>query len=117
MDALEFLKERKRMCSLHEACGECPFRGAKCALSISASDENYKRVIAIVEQWSKEHPRKTRQSMFLEQFPNVKLDTNGIIDISPCRVDQEQYSLSGKDCCRFQSCFDCRREFWLTELE
>lgn len=49
MDALEFLEERKRMCSLHEACGECPLRGAKYALSISTSDENYKRVIATVE--------------------------------------------------------------------
>lgn len=73
MDALEFLKERKRMCSLHEACGECPLRGAKCALSISTSDENYNRVIATVEQWSKDPQRKTRQSEFLKLFPNAKM--------------------------------------------
>ena len=117
MDALEFLKERKRMCNSYNHCKGCPFDDSKCVIDSTLSGHDCERIAATVEQWSKEHPRKTRQSVFLEQFPNVKLDTNGIIDISPCRVDQEQYSLSGKDCCRFQSCFDCRREFWLTELE
>ena len=117
MDALEFLRERKRMCNLCKHCEGCPLERARCGLGTSASDEEYEKIIAAVEQWSKEHPRKTRQSVFLEQFPNVRLDTNEIIDISPCRVDPIQFPSNGKDCCKFQSCSDCRREFWMQEVE
>lgn len=118
MEALEFLKERKRMCRFFgESCKGCPLEGTKCVVSRIVPDEDYKRIIATVEQWSKEHPRKTRQSVFLEQFPNARLDTNGIIDIPPCQVDQKQHPSNGKDCCKFQSCGDCRREFWMQEVE
>lgn len=82
MDALEFLKERKRMCDYYSHCKGCPLDGSKCVIDSAISDENCKRFAATVEQWSKEHPRKTRQSVFLEQFPNVRFDINGIIDIS-----------------------------------
>ena len=117
MDALEFLKERKRMCSYYKECDGCELKGVKCSIGNFVTDEHYSKIIATVEQWSKDHPRKTRQSVFLKQFPNVKFDSKGIIDISPCQVDQKQYPLNGKDCCRFQSCFDCRREFWSAEME
>lgn len=115
MDALEFLMERRRLCSCYEECISCPLNGVKCNINNFVTDEHYSKIIATVEKWSKEHPIETRQSVFLEQFPNVKFDTKGIINISPCQVDQKQYPLNGKDCCRFQSCFDCRREFWMQE--
>lgn len=119
MDTLEFFKERKRMCRCYEECIGCPLGATGCASVVSSitSDADYERIVATVEQWSKEHPRKTRQSVFLEQYPNVRLDTNEIIDISPCRVDPKQYPSNGKDCCKFQSCGDCRREFWMQEVE
>ena len=117
MEALEFLKERGRLCSNYKNCGSCPLVRTGCTSNIIRSDEACKELIATVEQWSKEHPRKTRQSVFLEQFPNAMLDTNGIIDISPCRVDPEQYPSNGKDCCKFQSCSECCREFWMQEVE
>lgn len=60
MDALEFLRERKRMCNLCKHCEGCPLERAGCGLGASASDEEYEKIIADVEQWSKEHPRKTR---------------------------------------------------------
>lgn len=109
MDALEFLKERKRMCSLHEACDECPLKGAKCALSISTSDENYKKVIAAVEQWSKDPQRKTRQSEFLKLFPNAKMWEYGdFIDICP-KLLNEIYQCGVK---RGQTCYECCKEYW-----
>lgn len=117
MDALEFLRERKRMCKSYKNCDGCPFVKGLCAISDIPSDEERKSVIATVEQWSKEHLRKTRQSVFLEQYPNVRLDTNELIDISPCRMDPGKYSFNGKDCCKFRSCDDCRREFWMQEVE
>lgn len=117
MDALEFLKERKRMCSLHEACGECPLKGAKCALSISTSDENYKRVIATVEQWSKEHPSKTRQRVLLEQYPETQIDDTGVLNVCPAIISPA-HRINGGGCTHYrQRCSECRREFWMQEVE
>ena len=117
MDALEFLRERRRMCDSHKSCRGCPLEWGKCVVSDVAPDEDYKRIITAVEQWSKENPRKTRQSVFLEQWPNVRLDANGLIDIPPCRVDSKQHPFNGKDCCESKSCDACRREFWMQEVE
>lgn len=60
MDALEFLRERKRMCNLRKHCEGCPLERDGCGLGISTPDEEYEKFIAIVERWSREHPSKTR---------------------------------------------------------
>ena len=117
MDALEFLRERKRMCNSYKSCDSCPLAEGRCVINHVTSDEECDRIIATVEQWSKEHPRKTRQSVFLEQYPNVRLDIDGIIDISPCRMDSKQYAFDGEDCRKFKSCDACCREFWMKEVE
>lgn len=110
MDALEFLRERRRMCNSYRNCEGCPLEDGKCVVSDVAPDEDYKRIITAVERWSKEHPRKTRQSVFLEQWPNV-ITHNGVIDILPCTIDQSLAKCDGKDC------FKCIREFWMQEVE
>lgn len=71
MDAIEFLKERKRMCTSRKGCDGCPLEGTNCVLSYATDDEDYERIIATVEQWSKEHPRKTRQTEILKMFPEA----------------------------------------------
>ena len=117
MDAVEYLKTLDRMC--HCECLKCEFRKVRSGIETCPvwQKTHPEEAVAIVEKWAKEQPVKTRQSVFLEQFPNVRLDTNEIIDISPCRVDPKQYSFNGKDCCKFRSCGECRREFWLAEVE
>ena len=110
MDALEFLVERRRMCNSHRNCKGCPLEDGKCVVSDVAPDEDYKRIIAAVEQWSKEHPRKTRQSVFLEQWPNAVI-SNGVINILPCTIDQSL------DECRGANCPKCRHEFWMQEVK
>ena len=111
MDALEFIKAIKQMLSAGA-------NNSTVQKYISAYKKNdCEGMVKAAEQWAAEHTVKTRQSVFLEQFPNVRLDTNEIIDISPCRVDPKQYSFNGKDCCKFRSCGECRREFWLAEVE
>lgn len=111
MDALEFIKAVTRM--LKSGMIDCAIQKY-----ISAQKKNdYEGMVEAAEQWAAEHSIKTRQSVFLEQFPNVRLDTNEIIDISPCRVDPKQYPFNGKDCCKFRSCGECRREFWMQEVE
>ena len=109
MDALKFVKERSRMCKSYGNCDGCPLKESKCSLSTSTSDEEYEKIIATVEQWSKEHPRKTRQSMFLEQYPKAMIDREGILSVCP------QYLVSDIKC--LGGCNDCRCKFWMQEVE
>jgi hypothetical protein len=113
MEALEFLKERKRMCNSYDGCKGCPFGDSKCVIESTISDEDFKRIVATVEQWSKEHPRKTRQSVFLEQWPEAEISfTDGCLTLDPCKF----YKKMRKECVG-RLCSDCRREFWMQEVE
>lgn len=111
MDALEFLMEHKRMCNAYNGCCDCPLVN-HCSISSSASDDDNKKTVDVVEHWSKEHPRKTRQSVFLEQWPNVAVSEDGVIKIKPCNLD-----VNVKKECLGVTCDYCRREFWMQEVE
>ena len=115
MDALEFLRERKRMCNLCKDCEGCPLERAGCGLGTSTSDEEYEKTIATVEQRLKEHPRKTRQSVFLEQWPNARPADDGVLTFCPKRFDFHISCLA--ECHSSKECADCRREFWMQEVE
>ena len=118
MNALEFLKERKRMCTSFEDCNGCPLKGTHCVLSYVTPDEDYERIIATVEQWSKEHPRKTRQSMFLEQYPEAIISYDGLPEVAPCQLCVGLiHGKSTGDCEKRGLCAKCRREFWMQEGE
>ena len=117
MDALEFLMERKRLCNSYEACCGCPFEENHCAIGYNTPDEKYKRIVATVEQWSKEHPRKTRQSVFLKQYPETEIDANGVVGLCPMSISAAHRDSDGE--CNYPErlCRDCRREFWMKEVE
>lgn len=117
MDAVEFLVERKRLCSSYKGCVGCPFGAAECVVRDMTSEDTCKRIVAAVEQWSKEHPRKTRQSVFLEQYPEAALDGYGVMTICPAKLFKAHRS--GNSRCNNQGklCIDCRREFWMQEVE
>lgn len=119
MDALKFIEERNRMCDYYRGdnalsgCAECPAFQMTC-VSVRSVTAEY---IAAVEQWSKEHPRKTRQNVFLEQYPETDLDTHGLVILCPMAISAAHRDGSrlcaGPGC----ECGDCRREFWLQEAE
>lgn len=117
MDALEFLRERKRMCNSYKGCGGCPLERGRCGLSTSMSDEESEKNIATVEQWSKEHPRKTRQSLFLEQYPEARIGDDGVLQINPCSISASHRNARGNCVTMGRECPDCRREFWGQEAE
>ena len=110
MDALEFLMERNRLCGSYRGCVGCPFGAADCVVRDMTSERTCKRIVAAVEQWSKEHPRKTRQSVFLEQWPNCSMGNDGVIRMCPRHVNKRYV-------CGSVGCADCRREFWMQEVE
>lgn len=117
MDALEFLRERERMCNSYDGCKGCPCEKVRCALNSLTSDNDYKRIVVMVEEWSAAHPRKTRQSVFLEQWPEAELDTNGAVAICPTILSSD-YRSANKRCKHpGTACSDCRREFWMQEVE
>lgn len=111
MDALKFFKEWDRMRSSSNECAKCPFNGPKCDLIRGIMEEH----IVTVEKWSQEHPRKTRQDVFLSLFPTGRLDKSGVLTICPAGVDVK---LRGPDWtgCGI-NCDTCRREFWMQEVE
>lgn len=117
MDALEFFREYKRMHNYYEGCGECPLERGRCSISASMSDDELKNKIAAVKQWSWEHPRKTRQSVFLEQYPDTILDMFGVIQLCPMYISTA-YRTSDEECKYPENmCIDCRRKFWMQEVE
>ena len=118
MDAVKFIKERDRMCRFyHHAgdCYQCPAKDCECsALEGMVDDDN---IVTIVEGWSAAHPRKTRQSVFLEQWPEAKIDKFGVIQICPMSISATHRDSNGECKTPEIMCMDCRREFWMQEVE
>ena len=117
MDALKFLRERKRMCNSYKDCDSCPTGVGKCAVSNITTDEDYKRVIDTVEQWSKMNPVKMRQSVFLEQYPEARIGDDGVLQIYPCLISASHRNARGNCATMGRACSDCCREFWSQEVE
>lgn len=114
MDAVKFIEERKRLCGTHDICKDCPANGNPgCMFNLNGGADADEQV-NFLEEWVAAHPRKTRQSVFLEQFPNAPIYTNTHnVALDPCLVDT---TLRGH-CPTGRGCDICRREFWLAEVE
>ena len=117
MDALEFLMERRRMCDSYGDCEGCPLEGAECVIRDMMSEDTCKRIVTAVEQWSKEHPRKTMQSVFLKQYPEAEIDANGVVGLCPMSISAAYRDSDGGCNCPEILCRDCRREFWMQEVK
>lgn len=110
MDAVKFVEERRRMYTLG-----CIKKG------INDYNTKAEAVVAEVEAWAAAHPRKTRQSVFLEQYPEARIDkSTGVLTICPadltkeCRDDRGACGAYSIETC---VCEPCRRNFWMQEVE
>ena len=113
MDAVEFVKTLGRMCDAE--CIKCEFwkRRGRWESCNSWQKNHPEEAVAIAEQWAAEHPAKTRMSVFLEQWPDARIKrADGLPITSPCDLDGK---LAGK--CDGIHCPECRKEFWLAEVE
>lgn len=123
MDAVEYIKEAKRICKSRSVCksvsskcplldenGHCTATADICAADIIEKTEN---AVQIVEQWAKEHPAKIRQSEFLKMFPNAETDKSGILIFCPRKFDPE--NINSVHCHR-HGCLECRKDYWLSEV-
>ena len=114
MDAVEYVKQRNRMCDYYVNCGDCPAGNYEGCASLN----EIPNLVPIVEKWAKEHPVKTRQSEFLKQWPDARVGDDGYPSVAPCQLykDIEEKDENGI-CCKNCGCDKCRRDFWLKEIK
>lgn len=128
MDAVEFLKEKDRMCRAICIVGGFVGRGDKCEIERQRERgqtcggymiNHPEEAVEIVERWAKEHPRKTRQSEFLKMFPNAQI-FEGVLKIEPCELIDSK--LNSEECHSYDEfglsgCYECRKNYWTEEVE
>ena len=106
MDAVEFVGILKRVC---EAEGLEHFN-----IYVESDAEH---LVKNMEIWAAAHPVKTRQSVFLEQWPEALIARNGVLYICPANISANYREGNGRCATNGRSCLDCRREFWMQEVE
>lgn len=103
------------MCDSHEGgCVGCPMDGEDCGDFRNVDAEV---LVSRVEEWSKENPRKTRQDVFLEQYPEAKIEKDGYLGVCPYLVSTSHRSRDGLCAVYDKDCIECRHEFWPQEVE
>lgn len=121
MDAVEFLKEKSRMCNTFNLCDGGGYKetcelykeGLTCA---DYTNDYPEKAVEIVERWAKEHPKKTRQSEFLKLFPRVEKAADGMVAFCPEDMDSKFVCPIKNGGCRDQ-CIGCREKYWLEEVD
>ena len=106
MDAVKVIEEHRRM---YKVTGK---HLPTLAEGIPAED-----VVKEVEEWSAAHPRKTRQSVFLEHYPEASISTHGVLLVCPCPISASHRNAGGGCATIDRRCDDCRKEYWMQEVE
>ena len=104
MDAVMYLKEKARMTNACSDCATCPIGYDNNGVNLGCRDLEAimsEKAIEIVEKWSKEHPRKTYLSDFLEKYPKAGFYINGIPKVCAKNLGYR------KDCPDERDCFSC----------
>ena len=99
MEAVEFIKQKDRMCDYysgrlcaHDDSGEtCPAISIDCEITTDKPE----RLVSIVEQWAKEHPGKPEQERQKPEHPEESIDLHAIID--GLEVEEEKTAAAEKD--------------------
>ena len=74
MDAIQYLKERDRMCeTYYPSCDNCPFLSKptdphSTDMCVQNFDVDPGKLVSIVEKWSREHPVMANAQKFKEVF-------------------------------------------------
>lgn len=113
METRDFLSGVSRICK-SSSCrrDDCPlsffcYRGYN-----DQTEEDFEKAEKVVKEWLKAHT-KTRQTEFLKMYPDALMDDNGVMVINPCSLDKAHYTIPLCGC----QCEDCRKQYWLKEVE
>ena len=111
MDAVIYIRYMQRMCKSHISCNGCELKPGNGKSCMEGMDPQ--KCISVIEQWAAEHPVKTRQSEILKMFPGAAIgEMDGCLTSNPCNFYPKM-----REECSGRICSDCRREFWLAEVE
>ena len=106
MDAVEFIKQVRRMGKQ---------KGEAICFKLKEKDTE---IVDQVEQWAKEHPVKTRQDEFFNQWPDAEIGYDGLPTVATCQLNIELLQCDSQEDCENRGvCAECRRDFWLKEVE
>lgn len=101
-----------RICRTSVECPKCPLgtQGACFGDIANRPDVVNEKIL----KWVKEHPVKTRQSEFLKMFPNADIKYEGYLEIEPCSIEK---SLFDNETCMQRDCEECKKKYWLAEVD
>ena len=106
MDAVEFLDKVDRLSKRESTEEKMRYNDYR-----TAGDNTW--AVKFVERWDAAHPAKTRQSEILKMLPGADIDEmDGCLTLNPCNFYPKM-----REECSGRKCSDCRREFWLAEVE
>ena len=108
MDAVKFVEERRRMFAV---------TGENSKYSLFNMSTRAEDVVKEVEEWAAAHPRKTRQSVFLEQYPDTIIDSYGVLGFCPTSISAAHRDSNGACKDPERLCRECRKEFWSQEVK
>ena len=109
MDAVEFLDKVDRLSQIGSV-------GEKIRYTDYRTAGDNVGAVKFVKQWAVAHPIKTRQSVFLEQWPEA-LSREGILQVCPASVSHGFRGKFGECVVEPKDCKKCKRQFWLAEVE
>ena len=105
MDAIKFIEEARRR---YKVTGK--------TTGVMLDEFEPESIVKDVEEWSTTHPTKTRQSVFLEQWPEAMTDSKHILSVCPQYIDSTVKCARNGDTYEY-GCGDCRRKFWGKGIE
>ena len=113
-----FLKELKRMCNKYRctkynaSCSGCEiYQHCYDSSCYGFVKNNPLKAVEIVQKWSDEHPIKTRQSEFLKMFPEAVM-SDDVVFLCPRQVNMS-FPCENKS----KYCYECKKGYWLSEVE
>lgn len=113
MNAVDYLKEKERMCNAL-VCN-CPMskrNNGKGLLCESFEKDYPEQAVGIVSKWAKENPPKTYLSVLLERLPNMRIEHDGTPDFCPDDVFKIKLKPS---ICDSIACIDCWKKEYKEE--
>lgn len=112
-----FFEELDRMCKTVNKDGEvedCAFYKPNygCCGYMSWLPDGVEKAVTVLQKWSDEHPKKTRQSEFLKMFPNAQMERRHLA-FCPKLFDTASICIKdGSGGCRL-----CIEKYWSEEVE
>lgn len=84
-----YLAEKRRMTDMCNNCKTCPlsFNCTETGISCTEFEQEYpKKAVEMVQNWSDEHPQKTKKEAFLEAFPKARIYCDGYPSVAACHI-------------------------------